>query len=224
MANTSPSSNSPTYNRSIINSSSSSSKRFEGGECNVPPSLPGREALSVRKIVRDAIPLQPTRVTVCPQQSSHEINNHTANNRPYHHQAYNVMGTYCSIQTIRSNTLSAEKYDAIYCINQQPSTSRAPDKHVARKSYGSSRARPPMSTLTRDVPDFSDEPRAAVDMGQLKQVELVKYRNTKTISKKIFSRTSSKTLSKTSHRVSTDQPLWVPIHPRHQQTKMTPRR
>lgn len=171
MANTSPSSNSPTYNRSIINSSSSSSKRFEGGECNVPPSLPGREALSVRKIVRDAIPqpvdLQPTTVTVCPQQSSHEINNHTANNRPYHHQAYNVMGTYCSIQITRSNTLSAEEYDAIYCINQQPSTSRAPDNHVARKSYGSSRARPPMSTLTRDVPDFSDEPRAAVDMGCL---------------------------------------------------------
>ncbi|XP_062713851.1 uncharacterized protein DKFZp434B061-like [Aedes albopictus] len=57
--------------------------------------------------------------------------------------------------------LTAAEYDKIHNLISIPSTS----KITPVSPYDSPSARPPTSTLTRDVPDFSDEPLAAVGVG-----------------------------------------------------------
>lgn len=56
--------------------------------------------------------------------------------------------------------LTAEDYDKIHNLTSIPTTSK---QHKPQTDSPS--ARPPTSTLTRDVPEQSDEPLAAVDVG-----------------------------------------------------------
>lgn len=91
--------------------------RFEGGECEVPLSLPIQEAMLIREVVRNVI-TQPV-----------------------------DLQTYSSAATEWTHPLL--NYDKLYS---------------ASKPVDSPSARPSMLTLTRDVPELSDEPLAAVNM------------------------------------------------------------